>query len=265
MELLETSKQKITANGAPVPSKEEGKQILQQFALDTFGMADDQDRAGNATRDTARTFYASGIFMDALKQFGELEPDVEEKAKYAKYKAQDIAKALKEGRKPSPGAPGEEVALPAAPDNGMPAAGGMPAPPDAIPGMPAVPGPEIPAAPMNPPQQPPQQLPQQPPQQPMPTVPMQMPMPPAMPQQPAAMPAPAYQGMQMPAPPAAAPAYNQPPQAHSVPNYAPTGGTVSKERMEDCAELARFAVAAVEAKDVELARNRLQQALQALS
>ena len=47
--------------------------------------------------------------MDSLKQFGELEPDVARKNHCAKFKAQDIAKALQEGRTPTPGAPGEEL------------------------------------------------------------------------------------------------------------------------------------------------------------
>ena len=62
-----------------------------------------------STRNTARTFYAAGPFFDILKQFGELEIDVQEKTKYCKFKAADILKAIKEGRTPKPGAPGEEV------------------------------------------------------------------------------------------------------------------------------------------------------------
>jgi hypothetical protein len=52
------------------------QKIVEDFALETFQRADDEDRAGKADKNTAKTFYASGTFMDALKQFGEMEPDV---------------------------------------------------------------------------------------------------------------------------------------------------------------------------------------------
>ncbi len=60
-------------------------------------------------RNTARTFYAAGTFLDILKQFGEPSEDVLEKTRYSKWKAADILKALKEGRTPAPGAPGENL------------------------------------------------------------------------------------------------------------------------------------------------------------
>lgn len=41
-----------------------------------------------------------------LKTFGELDQETQQKVKYAKFKAADIIKALKEGRKPTPGPPG---------------------------------------------------------------------------------------------------------------------------------------------------------------
>ena len=42
-----------------------------------------------------------------LNTFGALEDEVREKQKYAKWKAGDIAKALREGRTPHAGPPGE--------------------------------------------------------------------------------------------------------------------------------------------------------------
>ncbi|KAG6489488.1 hypothetical protein ZIOFF_050759 [Zingiber officinale] len=55
---------------------------------------------------TAKTFYAASIFFEILYQFGELQPEIEQKQKYAVWKATDIRKALKEVRKPEPGPPG---------------------------------------------------------------------------------------------------------------------------------------------------------------
>lgn len=80
---------------------------LEGFALGVFAKADKQDRAGRSDLNTAKTFYAASIFFEVLTQFGELQPDIEQKQKYATWKAADIRKALKEGRKPVPGAPGD--------------------------------------------------------------------------------------------------------------------------------------------------------------
>ncbi|GAV85865.1 DUF605 domain-containing protein [Cephalotus follicularis] len=78
---------------------------LEGFALNVFAKADKQDRAGRADLSTAKTFYAASIFFEILYQFGPLQPDLEQKQKYAAWKAAYIRKALKEGRKPIPGPP----------------------------------------------------------------------------------------------------------------------------------------------------------------
>jgi len=62
-------------------------------------------------RNTAKTFYAASIFFEILNQFGEVQPDLEQKQKYAVWKAADIRKAMKEGRKPVPGPPGGDKDL----------------------------------------------------------------------------------------------------------------------------------------------------------
>ncbi|KAK9084727.1 hypothetical protein Sjap_025138 [Stephania japonica] len=87
---------------------------VEGFASNVFAKADKQDRAGRADINTAKTFYAASIFFEILNQFGELQPDVEQKQKYAAWKAADIRKALKEGRKPEPGPPGgdEDLSIP---------------------------------------------------------------------------------------------------------------------------------------------------------
>ncbi|KAK4386939.1 protein OF MAMMALIAN LYST-INTERACTING PROTEIN 5 [Sesamum angolense] len=82
---------------------------VEGFALNVFTKADKQDRAGQADLNTAKTFYAASIFFEILNQFGEVQPDLEQKQKYAAWKAADIRKALKEGRKPLPGPPGGDV------------------------------------------------------------------------------------------------------------------------------------------------------------
>ncbi|KAL6538453.1 Lipoyl synthase, mitochondrial [Orobanche gracilis] len=89
---------------------------VEGFALSVFTKADKQDRAGRADMNTAKTFYAASIFFEILSQFGEVQPDLEQKQKYAVWKAADIRKALKEGKKPLPGPPGgdKDVSVPSA-------------------------------------------------------------------------------------------------------------------------------------------------------
>ncbi|KAL3144902.1 hypothetical protein ABBQ32_003413 [Trebouxia sp. C0010 RCD-2024] len=57
------------------------------------------------------TFYAASIFFEILNQFKDegLEPDLVDMQRYAAWKAADIRKALREGRSPTPGAPGGDV------------------------------------------------------------------------------------------------------------------------------------------------------------
>ncbi|GLB35885.1 putative vta1 like [Lyophyllum shimeji] len=78
---------------------------VENFALKVFAMADNEDRTGNATRSTAKKFLAAANFLEVLKIFPktEISESAEEKIRYAKWKAADIAKAFREGRKPTPG------------------------------------------------------------------------------------------------------------------------------------------------------------------
>ncbi|XP_021287400.1 protein HOMOLOG OF MAMMALIAN LYST-INTERACTING PROTEIN 5 [Herrania umbratica] len=93
---------------------------LEGFALNVFAKADKQDRAGRADLNTAKTFYAASIFFEIINQFGPLQPDLEQKQKYAAWKAADIRKALKEGRKPTPGPPNddEDLSIPSSTPSG---------------------------------------------------------------------------------------------------------------------------------------------------
>eukprot|EP00947_MAST-08B_sp_MAST-8B-sp1_P006502 g6502.t1 len=103
MTRLEADKKQI-----PAYQPEEAKEFVKSFALNVFKRADDEDREGRANKQTAKTYYAAASFFDVMKQFGELDEDVAQMCKYAKWKTTDIMKALKEGRKPQPGPPGGE-------------------------------------------------------------------------------------------------------------------------------------------------------------
>eukprot|EP00771_Trimastix_marina_P001714 gnl/Trimastix_PCT/2805.p1 GENE.gnl/Trimastix_PCT/2805~~gnl/Trimastix_PCT/2805.p1 ORF type:complete len:422 (+),score=66.83 gnl/Trimastix_PCT/2805:76-1341(+) len=78
------------------------------FAEDVFLRADNEDRAGQATKTTAATFLAASTFFEILKQFGPLPEEIEKKQLYARVKARDIGRALAAGQTPYSGPPGGE-------------------------------------------------------------------------------------------------------------------------------------------------------------
>lgn len=92
-------------------SREESKLICRKFADTVFDRADAVDRAGQADKNTARTFYAAATFYEILLQFANKEEqEMEESDKeeenrriYCKWKATEILKAVREGRSPTPG------------------------------------------------------------------------------------------------------------------------------------------------------------------
>jgi vacuolar protein sorting-associated protein VTA1 len=92
-------------------------QLCREFAISVFDKADAEDRSGNSNKNTAKTFYASATFLDVLRQFhkeDEEETDkIVEEGKmsfYAKWKATEILKAIKEGREIKPGGYGIDLA-----------------------------------------------------------------------------------------------------------------------------------------------------------
>ncbi|KAF9074830.1 Vta1 like-domain-containing protein [Rhodocollybia butyracea] len=117
LDVLEKLKNEIGPSDA-IDIESASAAYVENFALKVFGMADDEDRRGDSTRSTAKKFLAAANFLEVLKTFPqtELTESTEEKIRYAKWKAADIAKAFREGRKPTPGAVGEqEVSFPAVP------------------------------------------------------------------------------------------------------------------------------------------------------
>ncbi|KAF5385240.1 hypothetical protein D9615_001280 [Tricholomella constricta] len=119
--ILEHLKKEIGAQDA-LDVESVSSAYVENFALKVFAMADNEDRAGSATRSTAKKFLAAANFLEVLKIFpkAEISESTEDKIKYAKWKAADIAKAFREGRKPTPGPAGSleedrDAALPASP------------------------------------------------------------------------------------------------------------------------------------------------------
>lgn len=95
-------------------TRDEAHLLCSKFANNIFDKADREDRTGGSTRDTAKTFYAAASFLEILQQFYQDDDDSEElaeqkkKAVYSKWKATEILKAIKEGRTPTPGGYGED-------------------------------------------------------------------------------------------------------------------------------------------------------------
>ncbi|GJQ12317.1 hypothetical protein GpartN1_g4716.t1 [Galdieria partita] len=85
------------------------KEHLQEFAFKVFLRADTEDRNGNATRTTVRTFYAAFCFLEVLNSLGEPSDDIKQKMKYCKFKVADISRCLREGIKPIPGPPDSQT------------------------------------------------------------------------------------------------------------------------------------------------------------
>jgi len=92
----------------PEQSKEEKQESILELALNVFTIADNEDRAGNATKGTAIKFRTCSTLFEACSTLGDISEDVNEKLRYARWKQVDIMKAIKEGRKPTPGPPGGE-------------------------------------------------------------------------------------------------------------------------------------------------------------
>ena len=65
-----------------------------------------------ANKGTARSFYAASNFLTVLNHFGAPEPEIENKIKYAKLRATDIMKAVKEGREVPPPPSGSMASIP---------------------------------------------------------------------------------------------------------------------------------------------------------
>ncbi|KAF5311806.1 hypothetical protein D9619_002836 [Psilocybe cf. subviscida] len=107
LDLLEQMKSAIGSHDA-IDVETVSAAYVENFALKVFANADNEDRRGGVTRSTAKKFLAASNFLEVLKVFPKRDVSEanEEKIKYSKWKAADIAKAFREGRKPAPGPPG---------------------------------------------------------------------------------------------------------------------------------------------------------------
>lgn len=101
-------------------------------------------------RNTVKAFYTTGILLDVLQQFGDLSEDLQEKRKYAKYKAAYIHHCLKIGDEPISGPPVNDTYGDASDDEDTPKQAERPEPPQpptAQQPQPQIPSPSIPSLP----------------------------------------------------------------------------------------------------------------------
>ena len=260
---------------------DESKFLCRTFADKIFDRADEEDRRGDANRNTAKTFYAAASFLEILQQFfkdddeSEEVQEIKKRSVYAKWKATDILKAIKEGRPPTPGGYGEqqeeeeEEEVDDANADGIEADG---IENDEMPKVETASDDESSPEPMV---RMPSPSPSPPPienetEELEPPPPYVAPPPPP-PSAPSAPPEPLRPPINFHTP---APAPMPPPPTNHQPAQKKTGifgfgakskkGKLSKAELADAKELTQFALAALEDKNADLAADRLKQALQVL-
>ena len=204
------------------------------------------DAAGKATATTAKAFLAAARFFEVLLHFGELREDIQEKMKFAAWKAADIQQALREGRRPTPGGVAPKADDVDAGLDGAELGGGGA---DALDAALDLPPPMVPPA--------------------VPHAAAASPAPPTAPAAPAAMappaPPPAAPTHYSPAAhyqaPAAPPAAPLPQAAAAPPPTAVPGYTPNRRAMDEAQKACRVAVSALGFDDVESAVESLHKAL----
>ena len=81
-------------------------ELVRNYALTVFKRADDIDRAGAADASTAAGFVAAANLLDVLRTLGVPGEQLASMSKYAKSRALEISRDIREGRQPTPPARG---------------------------------------------------------------------------------------------------------------------------------------------------------------
>ncbi|ERL91533.1 vacuolar protein sorting-associated protein VTA1 homolog [Dendroctonus ponderosae] len=103
LDWLEQTKQQNRDNDG-ITSETAAQAIIEEYALNVFNHAEQQDAAEIFNKNTVKSFYTASMLFDVLEQFGFSEGN-HEKQKYGKWKAAYIHNCLKNGEKPQPGPP----------------------------------------------------------------------------------------------------------------------------------------------------------------
>jgi vacuolar protein sorting-associated protein VTA1 len=260
--------------------------LCRKFSNKVFDKADGEDRMGMANKNTAKAFYAAASFLQILEQFY-AKDDISEAPKedkkriiYAKWKATEILKAIKEGRTPAAGGYGEEEEDAEEDEEDDEQEGEVSEKKEDAPMVETVTQEEnddeeelvVPPVEAPPPVLPDEESEEEPEFEVELGAPPSYPLPPTSFNPPKLDRPPVSYSLPPPAPspPALPPAPSAPPS----PLAKKSGGMfgfgkkktekITKAQLSDAVELTRFALASLEDKDGELGAERLQQALDAL-
>ncbi|XP_065178493.1 vacuolar protein sorting-associated protein VTA1 homolog [Sycon ciliatum] len=122
MDQVEQMKKQLVGDEA-VTSEVVAQAHVESKALQLFTYADNEDRGGRFGKNVVKAFYTAHILFEIVSQFGEQSQEVQEKQKYAKWKAAYISRCLKDGQTPIAGPVGGDEGDD---DNAAAAAGGPP-------------------------------------------------------------------------------------------------------------------------------------------
>jgi len=99
------SQNKVEVRELGIATPAQGAAVVAKFARNVFDHADTEDRLGSPNGSTVQSLIAASVFMDSLKFFAKdlgdkgtaLLQEFGMKAKFAKFRAAEIARAMKAG------------------------------------------------------------------------------------------------------------------------------------------------------------------------
>jgi len=94
---------KLRHDNETITNEMVGQAHVENYALQLFTKADNDDREGRASKNTSRLFLIASNLFEVLSVFGEIPEDIAKRVKYAKWKAIYISRCLKNGETPVPG------------------------------------------------------------------------------------------------------------------------------------------------------------------
>nr|SVE93961.1 EOG090X0GPB [Scapholeberis mucronata] len=104
MDWLEKTKQEMKAQEV-ISDEIVAQAHIENVAVKLFNWADNEDRCERHNKNVVKGFYSAGMLLDVCSVFGELNEDVAQQKKYAKWRAAHIHNCLSSGEKPSDPAP----------------------------------------------------------------------------------------------------------------------------------------------------------------
>ncbi|KAJ5483935.1 hypothetical protein N7539_005731 [Penicillium diatomitis] len=100
VEKLEQFKSENSENET-VTDNDAASAYVEQFGIEIFNRAEAAMTANKVTKQTADTFQAAAIFLELCQIWGELDPEIAGRVKFAKYHAVRIVKAIRAGEDPN--------------------------------------------------------------------------------------------------------------------------------------------------------------------